>query len=89
MERIKDIIIRGEENIRSAQVEKLLCYYPRVTDAVVIGMPDKELDEKVCAYVRPAAGAKIDSEEIKALWKTREPQNCWFLKDLSLLGTSP
>ncbi len=64
--RIKDLIIRGGENISPAQVEELLCEYPGVADAAVIGMPDKELGEKVCAYVRPAPGAKLDLKEIKA-----------------------
>ncbi len=64
--RIKDLIIRGGENISPAQVEELLCEHPKIADAAVIGMPDKELGEKVCAYVRPAPGAKPDPEEIKA-----------------------
>jgi 2,3-dihydroxybenzoate-AMP ligase/mycobactin salicyl-AMP ligase len=69
--RIKDIIIRGGENISPAQVEELLCSCPGVADAAVIGMPDKELGEKVCAYVKPAAGAKIDAEGIKAFMEDR------------------
>ncbi len=64
--RIKDIIIRGGENISPAQVEELLCSYPGILDVAVIGMPDKELGEKVCAYIQPAPGAKIDPGEIKA-----------------------
>jgi non-ribosomal peptide synthetase component E (peptide arylation enzyme) len=64
--RIKDLIIRGGENISPAQVEELLCEHPGIADAAVIGMPDKDLGEKVCAYVRPAPGAKLDPEEIKA-----------------------
>ena len=64
--RIKDLIIRGGENISPAQVEELLCEHPGIADAAVIGMPDKELGEKVCAYVQPVPGAKPDPEEIKA-----------------------
>jgi 2,3-dihydroxybenzoate-AMP ligase/mycobactin salicyl-AMP ligase len=63
--RIKDIIIRGGENISPAQVEDLLISCPGVADAAVIGIPDKDLGEKVCAYIRPISGAKLDSEEIK------------------------
>jgi len=63
--RFKDLIIRGGENISPAQVEELLCSYPGIADAAVIGMPDKELGEKVCAYIRPVSGAKLDPEEIK------------------------
>ncbi|SEM11421.1 mycobactin salicyl-AMP ligase [Syntrophus gentianae] len=64
--RIKDIIIRGGENITPSQVEDILCSHPGIADAAVIGMPDKVLGEQVCAYVRPAAGVKLDPEEIKA-----------------------
>jgi 2,3-dihydroxybenzoate-AMP ligase len=64
--RIKDIIIRGGENISPAQVEELLCSHPSITDAAVVGMPDMELGEKVCAYIRLADGVRIDPEEIKS-----------------------
>jgi non-ribosomal peptide synthetase component E (peptide arylation enzyme) len=64
--RIKDLIIRGGENITPAQVEELLCSHPDILDAAVIGMPDQEFGEKVCAYIQPASGVKIDPEEIKA-----------------------
>jgi len=88
--RIKDIIIRGGENISPAQVEELLCSYPGVADAAVIGMPDKELGEKVCAYVKPAAGAKIDPEAIKAFMENKGssklliPERFEFMEDLPL-----
>ncbi len=69
--RIKDIIIRGGENISPAQVEDLLLSYPGVADAAVIGIPDKELGEKVCAYVRTAPGVKLEPEEIKKFMESR------------------
>jgi non-ribosomal peptide synthetase component E (peptide arylation enzyme) len=64
--RAKDIIIRGGENISPALVEELLCSHPGIADAAVIGMPDKELGEKVCAFVRLTEGMKLDPEEIKS-----------------------
>lgn len=63
--RIKDIIIRGGENISPAQVEELLRKHPDIADATVIGMPDKELGEKVCAYVRLKPGVKVSPDNIK------------------------
>jgi 2,3-dihydroxybenzoate-AMP ligase len=69
--RTKDIIIRGGENISPALVEELLCSYPDVADAAVIGMPDKQLGEKVCAYVRLADGVKVDPEEIRSFMESR------------------
>ena len=64
--RIKDIIIRGGENISPAQIEDLLRMHPGVADAGVIGVPDKELGEIVCVYIQPVTGAKPDPEEIAA-----------------------
>jgi len=52
-------------------VEELLCSYPGVADAAVVGMPDKELGEKVCAYIRPVSGSKLDPEEIKRSMESR------------------
>ena len=69
--RTKDIIIRGGENISPAMVEELLCSHLGVADAAVIGMPDKELGERVCAYVRLTEGVKVDSEEIKSFMESR------------------
>jgi 2,3-dihydroxybenzoate-AMP ligase/mycobactin salicyl-AMP ligase len=64
--RIKDIIIRGGENISPAQVEQLLRAHPLIADVAVIGMPDRELGEKVCAYLQSVSGEAIDPEEMKA-----------------------
>lgn len=62
--RIKDLIIRGGENISPAQVEELVGAHPAVADVAVIGMPDKDLGERVCAYVRLAAGQSADAASI-------------------------
>jgi len=64
--RIKDIIIRGGENISPAQVEQLLRAYPGIADVAVIGMPDRELGEKVCAYIQTVSSEAIDPEKIRA-----------------------
>lgn len=49
--RIKDIIIRGGENISSIEIENILLQHPRVHEVGVVGMPDPRLGERVCAYV--------------------------------------
>ena len=69
--RMKDIIIRGGENISPALVEELLCSHPGIADAAVIGMPDMELGEKVCAYIRFAEGVKLAPEEIKSFMESQ------------------
>ena len=87
--RIKDIIIRGGENISPAQVEELLCSYPGIQDAAVIGMPDKELGEKVCAYIRPAAGVKIDPEKIKSFMERRGASKLLIPERFELIDVLP
>ena len=69
--RIKDIIIRGGENVSPAQVEELLCSHPAIADAAVIGMPDAALGERVCAYVRLVDGVKADPEGIKSFMEEK------------------
>ncbi len=52
--RIKDIIIRGGENIPVREIEEYLHQYPDIVDAVIVAMPDERLQERACAYVVPA-----------------------------------
>ena len=54
--RIKDMIIRGGENIYPREIEDVLFDHPGVAEAVVIGVPDSEWGEVVVAYVRPVSG---------------------------------
>ena len=54
--RARDLIIRGGQNVFPVDVENLLARHPDVAEAAVIGMPDAELGERVCAYVVPRDG---------------------------------
>ncbi|MFC1991683.1 (2,3-dihydroxybenzoyl)adenylate synthase [Chloroflexota bacterium] len=69
--RIKDIIVRGGENISPAEIEKLIISHPGVADVAVIGMPDPEMGERICAYIQPARGAKLSFEEIVSFLKNQ------------------
>ncbi|MFB6312010.1 MAG: AMP-binding protein [Salinirussus sp.] len=51
--RIKDIIIRGGENIPVREIEEYLHAHPKVADGVIVAMPDDRLQERACAYVVP------------------------------------
>ncbi|MEU3984026.1 class I adenylate-forming enzyme family protein [Streptomyces sp. NPDC026672] len=64
--RIKDLIIRGGENIAPARVEAALLTHPAVVNAAVIGRPDEDLGERVAAMVQLAQGASADAEELAA-----------------------
>jgi cyclohexanecarboxylate-CoA ligase len=56
--RLKDIIIRKGENISAKEIEDLLYTHPKVGDVAVIGLPDRERGERVCAVVEIAAGSE-------------------------------
>ena len=64
--RIKDLIIRGGENIAPKEIEDCLREHPCVSDAYVYGMPDEFFGEAVAAAVRSKTGAPGDSEELIA-----------------------
>ncbi|GHJ23906.1 hypothetical protein TPA0909_55200 [Streptomyces albus] len=55
--RTKDIVIRKGENISAKEIEHLLYQHPGVADAAVVGLPDAERGERVCAVVEQPAGA--------------------------------
>jgi cyclohexanecarboxylate-CoA ligase len=57
--RLKDIIIRGGENISAQEIEDLLASHPALTDVAIIGEPDERLGERVCAVVVVAEGATM------------------------------
>ena len=59
-DRLKDIIIRGGENISAKEVEDLLITHPAVADVAVIPVPDAALGERVCAVVVPRPGFTFD-----------------------------
>jgi len=65
-DRLKDIIIRGGENISSKEVEDLLITHPAVADVAVIPVPDPALGERVCAVVVARPGFSFDVDEAMA-----------------------
>jgi fatty-acyl-CoA synthase len=64
--RIKDVIIRGGENISPREIEEVLLEHPEVADAQVFGVPDERLGEVVAVWVVPREGAAPDPEELRA-----------------------
>ncbi|NNM47255.1 AMP-binding protein [Knoellia koreensis] len=65
--RIKDMVIRGGENIYPREIEEFLYTHPDVLDAQVIGVPDEKYGEELCAWIRMREGAEpLDAESVRA-----------------------
>jgi fatty-acyl-CoA synthase len=69
--RIKDLIIRGGENVYPREVEEFLYTHPAVADVQVVGLPDERLGEEVCAWVRLKPGASPTPDEVRQFCKGR------------------
>ena len=68
--RLKDVIIRKGENISAKEVEDMLYQHPKVGDVAVIGLPDRERGERVCAVVERAPGTEdLEFAEMVAFLK--------------------
>jgi fatty-acyl-CoA synthase len=64
--RIKDMVIRGGENIYPREIEEFLYSHPKVADVQVVGVPDPRMGEELCAWIQLAPGERCDEEEIRA-----------------------
>jgi acyl-CoA synthetase (AMP-forming)/AMP-acid ligase II len=87
LDRVKDMIISGGENIYSREVEEVLFMHPAVGDAAVIGVPDKNWGESVKAFVVLREGEKATEEEIidftrKYLAGYKRPRSIEFMDSL-------
>lgn len=64
VDRAKDLVITGGENVASREVEDVVCTHPSVAAVAVVGVPDAHWGEAVCAVVVPAEGAELDPQEL-------------------------
>jgi long-chain acyl-CoA synthetase len=71
VDRLKDMIITGGENVYSREVEEVLYTRPEVLECAVVGLPDAHYGECVTAFIIPQPGKHIDGAEFKAYMKER------------------
>jgi fatty-acyl-CoA synthase len=90
--RIKDMVIRGGENIYPREVEEFLYTHPAIKDVAVIGVPDERLGEALCAWIIPHAGSDTDAAAIAAFCADRIarfkiPQHIMFVEEFPMTVT--
>jgi long-chain acyl-CoA synthetase len=87
VDRIKDLIITGGENVYPREVEELIYTLPEVESCAVVGLPDKEWGERVTAFIVPRPGSRILPDQIKSFLKSRlspfkVPKEYFLVEDL-------
>ncbi|GAB1601563.1 acyl-CoA synthetase family member 2, mitochondrial-like isoform X1 [Argonauta hians] len=90
--RIKDMIIRGGENIYPIEIETLLYKHPKVKEVQVVGVPDDRMGEEVCACVQLKEGSQCSESEIKEfcvqhLAKYKRPRYVQFVDSYPMTAT--
>jgi fatty-acyl-CoA synthase len=90
--RLKDMIIRGGENIYPRELEELLFCHPCIGEVAVIGLPHEKWGEEVAAFIRPAPGAGIDKEELSAYMRAslaphKTPKHWFVVEAFPLTGS--
>ena len=63
--RLKEMIIRGGENIYPREIEEFLHQHPKIADVYVVGLPDARLGEAVLAWIKPKAGESMTEGEVR------------------------
>jgi fatty-acyl-CoA synthase len=64
--RIKDMVIRGGENLFPREIEEFLYTHPAVADVQVVGLPDERYGEELCAWIRLHPGGELDEAGVRA-----------------------
>ncbi|MHB8763713.1 MAG: (2,3-dihydroxybenzoyl)adenylate synthase [Deferrisomatales bacterium] len=87
--RIKDIIIRGGENIAARDVEDSISSLPSVEYVAAVGMPDPDLGERVCVFVQPVGGQTVDRAQVAAHMQRAGAAKAWIPDRVEVVGSIP
>ena len=87
--RLKDIVIRGGENIPVFEVEGLLFKHPAVAAVAIVGYPDARLGERACAFVTLKPGASFSFDEMTAFLKAQRLTPQYIPERMEILGELP
>ncbi|MSP04220.1 MAG: AMP-binding protein [Acetobacteraceae bacterium] len=67
--RIKDMVIRGGENIYPREIEEFLYRHPKIEEVQVFGVPDARFGEEICAWIKPRGQENLTADEVRAFCK--------------------
>ncbi|HEX4016860.1 MAG TPA: class I adenylate-forming enzyme family protein [Frankiaceae bacterium] len=92
VDRLKDVVIRGGENVYCAEVEAVLVDHPGIEDVAVIGLADDAMGERVCAVVVARAGAAVTLADLRTFASARLaafkcPEALWLTDELPRTAT--
>jgi fatty-acyl-CoA synthase len=90
--RLKDMVIRGGENMFPAEIESALIEHPSVTEVAVIGVPDPRMGEELVAFIRVSGDVKPDIDVLRQHLRQRlaapkTPRYWVFLPEFPLTGS--
>src|ERR1700722_9863259 len=90
--RIKDMVIRGGENVYPREIEEFLYKHPAIVDVQVFGVPDKRFGEELCAWIKLRAGTALTEDDVKAFCKDqiahyKVPRYVRFVDDFPMTVT--
>jgi acyl-CoA synthetase (AMP-forming)/AMP-acid ligase II len=92
VDRLKDVVIRGGENVYCVEVEAVLHEHPAIADVAVIGIDERVMGERVCAVVVPRAGATVELADLRAFATDRlaafkHPEALYIVDELPQTAT--
>jgi fatty-acyl-CoA synthase len=90
--RIKDMVIRGGENIYPREIEEFLYRHPKIQDVQVFGVPDEKFGEEICAWIKPRAGQTLTEDEVRDFCRNqiahyKVPRHIRFVDDFPMTVT--
>jgi fatty-acyl-CoA synthase len=90
--RLKDMIIRGGENIYPREIEDFLFTHPKISEVAVFGVPDEYYGEEIMAWIQLHPGEQLNEEEVRAFCKDqiahfKIPKYIWFVDEFPMTVT--
>ena len=87
--RVKDVIIRGGENIPVVEIENLLYAHPAIAAVALVGYPDARLGERSCAFISPREGESVDLDTVRTYLAGCKVTKQFWPERVEIVGEMP